>query len=142
MGTPVGIGRRKATFRRAVTPHVPRPITDQAMTSSRIVHTMPPCATRVPALESSGARVSSVHDPSGSRVELEMQAVLVELAAREAVMRLEVERAVPVAKAGRPRHDSVAAGVATASDVQVADLAGLGLDELLARRDLLAHELS
>jgi hypothetical protein len=99
------------------------------MTSSRIVAMIPPWV--IPSQPSNrSSSTNSVHDARcGSRWSDQLQAVLVlSVAAGEAVVRLERER---------PERDS---RTTRASDVKVLHLAGLGLDEVLARRDLLAHQ--
>ena len=118
--------------------HAPRsaPDHDQAMTSSRIVQTIPPWATASQPWNV-GSSVSRSTIRSGLVCSCEVQAVLVQVAAREAVMRLELEGA-PIAPRWHRRRSPAAAAT---SDVKVPNLAGLGLDEVAARLDLLAHEL-
>src|SRR6476661_1419439 len=120
-------GRRKVTDILAVTPQSSRPARDQAMTSSRIVHRIPPWMT--PSQPSNRRSSStSVQERSGSTWMV-----------RPSPWALRVPQAKQlcgaISKRGMP-----GTSMTRGSDVKVLYLAGLGLDELLARRDLLAHE--
>src|SRR5438093_936552 len=136
---PTGIGRRKATLRRAVTPHVPRPITDQAITSSSSVHTMPPCATASQPWNR-GSSVVSTHEPFGSVWIARCRPC--SFSSPHAKQRCGSNSKAPSrSRRAGPTRSAPRLGLASVSDVKVADLARLGLDELLAWLDLLAHEL-
>src|SRR4029079_11918968 len=127
MGWPSGTGRLNATESRAVRPQLSASTSDQAMTSSRIVATIPPWAISSQPWNRSGISWSVQHrSPSTCRSRC-----------RPPVF------SVPQAKQlwGSNAKRSSMRWATRASDVKIPDLPGLGLDELLARLDLLAHEL-
>src|SRR5450759_3617189 len=110
---------------RAVTPQLFSAARDQAITSSRIVAMIPPWVTpNQPSKRSS--RVNSHHDRRSSRWSDRCRPCSL---------------SSPQAKqlCGSNSNDGTPTGERT-SDVKVLDLAGLGLDEVLARRHLLAHQ--
>src|SRR5262245_58062235 len=126
MGRSSGTGRLKSTERRAVRPQLSASTSDQAMTSSRIVETMPPWAISSQPWNRDGiARSVQQRSPStwSSRW-------------RPPAFR------VPQAKqlwGSNAKRSSIRCAT-LASDVKVPGLPGLGLDEVLARRDLLTHQ--
>ncbi len=83
-------GRRKSTAIRAVTPQLSSPTRAQAITSSRIVHRIPPWVT---PSQPSNRRSSVAARPTTARldVEDEPEAARVERPAGEAVVRRELE---------------------------------------------------
>ncbi len=131
IGVSIGTGLRKSTDIRAVTPQLSSATSAQAITSSRIVQTMPPWAMPSQPSKRRSSR-SSVHDRAVSRWSASCRPCVVERPAGEAVVRRELEAASTSAATAVDRR--------AGSDVKVLDLAGLGLDEVLARLDLLAHE--
>ena len=148
-------GRLKSTFIRAVTPQLSVAASDQAMTSSRIVQMIPPWAMPSQPWKRS-ASASSVQQRSPST--WRSRWIPCSLSAPQAKQwcgatsivsrcRASTTRPAPAAlRRGRSAGRSTGSvrprrRVAHAtSDVKVPDLPGLGLDEVLARRDLLAHE--
>ena len=91
-GTPSGTGLWNSTFIRAVTPQSSLAASDQAMTSSRIVHRIPPWA--IPSQPSNRSAQGDLR-PGTVRldVQLEAQPVRVERPAGEAVVRRDLEPA-------------------------------------------------
>ena len=142
IGRPTGTGRWKSTFMRAVTPQLSVPTSAQAMTSSRIVQMIPPWA--MPSQPSKRAVEGELGPASGRRstCSTSRRPCVVERPAREAVVRRDLEPATPATTHGaRATGGAIASGGGgRRSDVKVPDLARLGLDEVLARPDLLAHE--
>src|SRR4051812_16039515 len=128
-------------------------MTAQAMTSSSSVQTMPPWATASQPWKR-GSSVVSVHDPPGSVWIARWRPC--SLSSPQAKHRCGSKskapsRSIRVGRRGRRLAfaaaarldctDAACVGRTVASDVKVADLARLGLDEFLARLDLLAHQL-
>jgi len=123
--------------------HAPRVLLDERPSHDLVEdrETIPPWM-RPPSPRS--VRQGQFHAAAGRReLELQMQAELVELAAGEAVVRQDAKVAVreecrPVRGApGRAGASVRASSVAAVSDIEVLDLSGLGLDEILARLDAL-----
>src|SRR3954464_15870323 len=128
IGVPTATGRRKSTAIRAVTPQLSSATSAHAMTSSRIPPwTMP----SQPSKRRSSA--SSTHERPGSRWRS---------SPRPPVLRVPQAKQLWGANSKRPAGVSIAgrARVPVASDVKVLHLARLGLDEVLPRPDLLAHQ--
>ena len=131
IGAPTSIGRRNSTDIRAVTPQLSSPTRAQAMTSSRIVHRIPPWMTpSQPSNRRSSA--SSVHERPGSTCRARPRPPALSVPHAKQLCGRNSNRPPGVSIAGRASR--------AASDVKVLDLPRLGLDEVLARADLLAHE--
>src|SRR5690242_5166550 len=101
----------------------------QAMTSSRSVATIPPCAIPSQPSKRSGS-VSATQQRSSAA-----------WSSRCRPCTFSVPQAKQLWGATSIRRPPIRTSATAGSDVKVAHLAGLGLDELLARLDPLAHEL-
>src|SRR5687768_12234048 len=126
---PTSTGFLNSTLIRAVRPQLSSPTSDQAITSSRIVHRIPPWA--MPSQPSKRrSSVSSVQQRRGSTWRTRpMPLVFSEPHAKQ--------WCGATSKRGTPGMPTTRV---PASDVKILHLPGLGHDEALARRDLLAHE--
>src|SRR4051812_32492191 len=131
MGRPIGTGRRKSTCIRAVTPQLSLAASDHAMTSSRIVQTIPPWAMPSQPWNRSASARSVQHRSSETCRSRWIPCSFRDPHAKHRCGATSIDKASTGARAG----------AAARSDVKVPDLAGLGVDELLPWRDLLAHEL-
>ena len=125
-------GLRKSTVIRAVTPQLSAPTSAQAMTSSRIVHRIPPWT--MPSQPSNRrSSVSSTQDRPGSTWRSSPRPPALSVPhAKQCAARTRSGRSASRSRVAWPSR--------VASDVKVLHLARLGLDEVLARPDLLAHE--
>src|SRR3954447_15600119 len=132
IGSPAVTGRRKWTPMRAVTPQLSSPTRAHAMTSSRIVQRIPPWMTpSQPSNRLSSDR--STHDRPGSTWRSSPRPPALSVPHAKQLWGANSNRPAGVSMAGR-------GVVSVASDVKVLHLACLGLDEVLARTDLLAHQ--
>src|SRR5450759_826150 len=127
---PIGTGRLNSTLMRAVTPHMSWSTSAHAMTSSRIVHTTPPCAMSSQPWNRSG-RTSSVQQRSSPACSSSPMPWTLSVPQAKQLWGSMTIREPPIRTSER---------LTGASDVKVAHLAGLGLDEVLAGLHPLAHQ--
>src|SRR6185369_1593756 len=157
IGTPSRTGRLKSTLIRAVRPQLSVAASDQAMTSSRIVQMIPPWAMPSQPWKRSG-RLSSVQQRSPSTwrsrwIPCSLRAPQAKQRCGATSMISPLDRDVtirPAASCWRSRSAAVDPSstgsvrlsrvASRTSDVKVPYLACLGVDEVLARRDLLDHQ--
>src|SRR5436190_6770056 len=138
-GMPTRTGRRRSTAIRAVTPQLSSPTSAQAMTSSTIVHRMPPWMTcSQPSKRSSS--VTSHHDRPGSTWRSRPNPPALSVPQAKQLCSANSKRPLGVSIPGLPARAGPDGADGAASDVKVLDLSGLGLDEVFPRPDLLAHQ--
>src|SRR5664280_2697683 len=140
---PTVTGFRKSTLMRAVTPQLSSCARAHAMTSSMMVHRIPPWMIPSQPSNRSGTWSSAEHRP-GSRFNFKCRPISFNSPqAKQLCGRMRRSWYESIAVRTVCPDSAAVVGVdpgATGSDIEVLDLPRLGLDEVLARLDALAHQ--